>query len=105
MDGLGAKTHNSSDLVNKLKNKADEKELEKKIEELPKHLTEGHYLEIGNRPWGIYYVLEDSPLYKVKKLIVHPGKRLSLQSHTKRSEHWTVVSGIATVDIRDPEFK
>lgn len=62
-------------------------------------------MEIGNRPWGIYYVLEDSPLYKVKKLIVNPGKRLSLQSHTKRSEHWTVVSGIATVDIRDPDFK
>lgn len=105
VDGLGAKTHNSSDLVNKLKNKADEKELEKKIEELPKNLTEWHYLEIGNRPWGIYYVLEDSPLYKVKKLIVNPGKRLSLQSHTKRSEHWTVVSGVATVDIRDPDFK
>ena len=105
VDGLGAKTHNSSDLVNKLKNKADEKELEKKLEELPKNLTEWHYLEIGNRPWGIYYVLEDSPLYKVKKLIVNPGKRLSLQSHTKRSEHWTVVSGIATVDIRDPDFK
>jgi len=40
VDGLGAKTHNSSDLVNKLKNKADEKELEKKLEELPKNLTE-----------------------------------------------------------------
>ena len=105
VDGLGAKTHNSSDLVNKLKNKADEKELEAKIAELPKELTEGHYLEIGNRPWGIYYVLEDSPLYKVKKLIVNPGKRLSLQSHTKRSEHWTVVSGVATVDIRDPDFR
>ena len=105
VDGLGAKTHISADLVNKLKNKADEKELEKKLEELPKNLTEGHYLEIGNRPWGIYYVLEDSALYKVKKLIVNPGKRLSLQSHTKRSEHWTVVSGTATVDIRDPDFK
>ncbi len=104
VDGLGAKTHNSSDLVNKLKNKADEKELEAKIADLPKELTEGHYLEIGNRPWGVYYVLEDSPLYKVKKLIVNPGKRLSLQSHTKRSEHWTVVSGVATIDIRHPDF-
>jgi len=105
VDGLGAKTHNSSDIVNKLKNKADVTELEKKIADLPKELTDGHYLEIGNRPWGVYYVLEDSPLYKVKKLIVHPGKRLSLQSHTRRSEHWTVVSGVATVDIRDPDFK
>ena len=35
---------------------------------------------------------------------MNPGQRLSLQSHEKRSEHWTVVAGIATVDIRDPEF-
>ncbi len=100
VDGLGAKTHNSSDLVNKLKNKADEKELEQKIADLPTSLTEGHYLEVGNRPWGVYYVLEDSPLFKVKKIIVHPHMRLSLQSHKHRSEHWTVVSGEATIDIR-----
>jgi mannose-6-phosphate isomerase-like protein (cupin superfamily) len=104
VDGLGAKTHNSSDFLKKVQSKEDEKELDKKISELPKELTDGHYLEVGNRPWGVYYVLEDSPLYKVKKIIVHPGQRLSLQSHTHRSEHWTVVSGIATIDIRDPEF-
>lgn len=104
VDGLGAKTHNSSDFLKKVKDTTDEKELEAKIAELPKNLTEGRYLEVGNRPWGVYYVLEDSPLYKVKKIIVHPGKRLSLQSHEKRSEHWTVVSGVATVDIRDPDF-
>ncbi len=39
----------------------------------------------------------------MKKIIVQPGFRLSLQSHEHRSEHWTVVSGIATVDIRTPE--
>ena len=50
-------------------------------------MTEGNYLEVGNRPWGVYYVMEDSPLYKVKKIIVNPGKRLSLQSHELRSEH------------------
>lgn len=92
-------------MIKKVQNKDDEKELDKKIAELPKEVTEGRYLEVGNRPWGVYYVLEDCPLYKVKKLIVHPGKRLSLQSHTRRSEHWTVVSGIATVDIRNPEFR
>jgi cytidyltransferase-like protein len=105
VDGLGAKTHNSSDFVKKTKDKEDEKDLEKKIAEFPKEITEWRYLEVGNRPWGVYYVLEDLPLYKVKKLIVHPWKRLSLQSHTKRSEHWTIVSGTATVDIRDPDFK
>jgi mannose-6-phosphate isomerase-like protein (cupin superfamily) len=104
VDGLGAKTYNSSDFLKKVQSREDEKELDKKISELPKELTDGHYLEVGNRPWGVYYVLEDSPLYKVKKIIVNPGQRLSLQSHTHRSEHWTVVSGIATIDIRDPEF-
>lgn len=103
-DWLGAKTHNSSDLIKKVLSKHDEESLERKLWELPKELTEWHYLEVGNRPWGIYYVLEDNPLYKVKKIIVEPWKRLSLQSHLRRSEHWTIVSGIATVDIRAPEF-
>lgn len=102
VDWLWAKTHNSSDLVNKLKNKSDEKN-SWKIEELPKNLTEGHYLEIGNRPWEFIMFLR-IVLYKVKTHS-EPWKRLSLQSHTKRSEHWTVVSGVATVDIRDPDFK
>ncbi len=103
-DGLGAKTHNSSDFVKKVQDKADEKALDTKLAELPKEMTSSRYLEIGNRPWGVYYVLEDSPLYKVKKIIIEPGQRLSLQSHERRSEHWTVVSGVATVDIRDPKF-
>lgn len=79
-------------MIKNVKDKADEKELDKKIADLPKNLTDGRYLEVGNRPWGVYYVLEDLPLYKVKKLIVNPGFRLSLQSHEHRSEHWTVVS-------------
>ena len=105
VDGLWAKTHSSSDIIKNVQNTEDEKDLDKKIASLPKEMTEGNYLEVGNRPWGVYYVMEDSPLYKVKKIIVNPGKRLSLQSHEMRSEHWTVVSGIATVDIRDPEFQ
>lgn len=104
VDGLGAKTHNSSDMIKKVQDKKDEDNLNQKIAQLPKNMTDGQYLEVGNRPWGIYYVLEDLPLYKVKKLIVEPGKRLSLQSHEKRSEHWTIVSGIATADIRHPDF-
>lgn len=105
IDGLGAKTHNSSDMIKKVQNKEDEKDLDKKIAELPKKITEWEYIEVGNRPWGVYYVLEDAPLFKVKKLIVHPWKRLSLQSHGRRSEHWTVVAGIGTVDIRHPDFQ
>ena len=47
----------------------------------------------GHRPWGFYRVLEDAPGHKVKRIQVHPGKRLSLQRHRRRSEHWTVVEG------------
>src|SRR5437868_11844046 len=62
--------------------------------------TATQYLEIGERPWGKYYVLEDQPNYKVKRIEVTPGHRLSLQSHKHRSEHWVVVSGTATVEVR-----
>ena len=102
VDGLGAKTHNSSDFL-KLKNKADEAVLKETLETLPEDHKQDRYLEIGYRPWGVYYVLEDEALFKVKKIIVQPWFRLSLQSHEHRSEHWTVVSGVATVDIRPPE--
>jgi mannose-1-phosphate guanylyltransferase/mannose-6-phosphate isomerase len=51
-----------------------------------------------NRPWGNYTVLEEDPEgFKLKRIEVAPGARLSLQSHAHRSEHWVVVSGTATV--------
>lgn len=50
-----------------------------------------------HRPWGYYQVLSDSPDHKVKRIVVYPGKRLSLQRHRHRSEHWTIVSGTALV--------
>jgi mannose-6-phosphate isomerase-like protein (cupin superfamily) len=53
------------------------------------------------RPWGSFKVLYDGEDCKVKILEVEPGKRLSYQSHEKRSERWTVVEGIATVIIDD----
>ena len=49
------------------------------------------------RPWGIYTVLEAGDRYKIKKIRVEPGRRLSLQSHKKRSEHWVVIRGRARV--------
>jgi mannose-6-phosphate isomerase-like protein (cupin superfamily) len=64
-------------------------------------MQEQEYIEVGYRPWGVYYVLEDQAKFKVKKIIVKPGQRLSLQSHKHRSEHWVVVTGTATVQIRD----
>jgi mannose-6-phosphate isomerase len=49
------------------------------------------------RPWGEYTVLEDAPTFKVKRIEVRPGKRLSLQKHQRRSEHWFVVQGSGQV--------
>ena len=57
--------------------------------------------EIGERPWGKYEVLAESDSYKVKRITVLPGGRLSLQSHQHRAEHWVVVSGTATVTVDD----
>ena len=52
-----------------------------------------------HRPWGSYTILEDSAGYKIKKIIVKPGKSLSLQKHFHRNEHWIVVSGSASVQV------
>ncbi len=59
-----------------------------------------------HRPWGYYVVLSDLDDHKVKRIIVYPGKRLSLQSHKRRSEHWMVVSGkgVVTLDSREIEL-
>jgi glycosyltransferase involved in cell wall biosynthesis len=56
-----------------------------------------------HRPWGYYEVFADDPEYKVKCIIVHPGKRFSLQRHRRRSEHWHVIygEGVATLDDRE----
>jgi mannose-1-phosphate guanylyltransferase len=69
------------------------KVLKQRDSELPNiHLT-------AHRPWGTYTVLEDTPGYKIKRIEVKPGKRLSLQNHLHRNEHWIVVSGTATVTV------
>jgi mannose-1-phosphate guanylyltransferase/mannose-6-phosphate isomerase len=64
--------------------------------------TEHIYHTKVNRPWGNYTVLEEDPEgFKLKRIEVAPGARLSLQSHSHRSEHWVVVSGTATVTNGD----
>jgi mannose-6-phosphate isomerase-like protein (cupin superfamily) len=54
-----------------------------------------------DRPWGSFFVLEDTAGTKVKRLLVNPGERLSYQSHKFRAEHWVVVRGTATVTLDD----
>lgn len=56
------------------------------------------------RPWGSYTVLEESRFYKIKRIMVHPGARLSLQMHHHRAEHWVVVTGSALVQVGDKEL-
>ena len=55
--------------------------------------------EISERPWGTFEVLTEAKGYKVKRIKVVPGGRLSLQSHQHREEHWVVVAGTATVTV------
>jgi len=58
-----------------------------------------------HRPWGFYEVLSDTPDHKVKRITVYPGRRLSLQRHFRRSEHWHVVRGEAIVTRDDEELR
>jgi mannose-6-phosphate isomerase len=60
---------------------------------------------VDRRPWGYYVVLADEPDHKVKRIVVYPGKRLSLQRHRKRSEHWFVLTGEAQVTRDEEELR
>ena len=53
------------------------------------------------RPWGSFTILEDEDNFKTKRLDVLPEKRLSLQSHQRRSEHWIIVTGQAKITVGD----
>ncbi|CAN5374460.1 hypothetical protein BH10ACI2_BH10ACI2_00930 [soil metagenome] len=56
------------------------------------------------RPWGSFTVLAEGENYKVKRIEVLPGKRLSYQRHGRRAEHWYVVDGIAKVTLNGLEI-
>ena len=66
-------------------------------EELDQHLS-------VHRPWGRYEIIDANPGYQVKRLTVLSGKRISLQLHHKRSEHWVVTKGKATITKGDEVF-
>ena len=55
------------------------------------------------RPWGTFTVLDEGENFKVKRIEVLPGKRLSYQKHAQRAEHWMVVAGEARVTLDDRE--
>jgi mannose-6-phosphate isomerase len=56
-----------------------------------------------NRPWGSWHILDEADGYKVKRIVVSPGSRLSLQRHEFRAEHWFVVEGTATCTVGDDD--
>jgi mannose-6-phosphate isomerase len=56
------------------------------------------------RPWGTFTVLDEGDNFKVKRIEVLPGKRLSYQKHAQRAEHWFVVQGTAKVTLDDREI-
>ena len=53
------------------------------------------------KPWGYYINIYENDNQKLKKIVVYPGKRLSLQSHKFRSEHWIITKGNANVQLND----
>jgi mannose-1-phosphate guanylyltransferase/mannose-6-phosphate isomerase len=65
-------------------------------------LTEIH--QIVYRPWGSYTVLEERANFKIKRIVVNPGAKLSMQMHKYRSEHWVVVSGTASITNNEIEY-
>jgi len=60
--------------------------------------------KFDQRPWGSFTVLDEGINYKVKRIEVLPGKRLSYQRHSRRAEHWYVVSGTAKVTLNGVEI-
>ncbi len=61
-------------------------------------------LEFDNRPWGRWEEYLNEPGYRVKRLVVLPNKRLSLQRHRYRAEHWVVVHGTGVLTVDDAQI-
>jgi len=84
--------------------------LENGMDVLPMYLSAYELIRRENaredqRPWGFYRVLLDQSDHKVKQITVWPEKRLSLQSHQRRAEHWIMVSGQARVTVNDRMYE
>ncbi len=80
-------------------------DVKKVVDELKKRKAEEHLIHrTVHRPWGDYTVLEEGDRYKIKRIVVNPGAKLSHQLHRHRSEHWVVVSGTAHVTNGDSAY-
>ena len=80
-------------------------DVKKVVDELKKRKAEEHLIHrTVHRPWGNYTILEEGDRYKIKRIEIKPGAKLSHQMHHHRSEHWVVVSGTARVTNGDNEY-
>jgi mannose-1-phosphate guanylyltransferase len=89
-------------LISKKGSSQKVKQIVAEIKKQAPELAEIHRL--AYRPWGHYDVLVSTEKYKVKRIVVHPQCRISLQKHYHRNEHWVVVSGTATVTVDSEEY-
>ena len=82
--------------------KGSSQKVKKVVDKLKSNNSQLHNIhQTAYRPWGTYTILEESTGYKIKRIEVKPGCRLSLQKHFHRNEHWIVVSGTATVTVEN----
>ena len=80
-------------------------DVKKIVSQLKKAGREEHILHrTVYRPWGSFTILEEQPEFKIKRITVNPGVKLSLQMHHHRSEHWVVVKGTAQVTCGEKEY-
>jgi mannose-1-phosphate guanylyltransferase/mannose-6-phosphate isomerase len=85
--------------------KGESQKVKNLVEELKKRNAKEPFEHLtSHRPWGTFTVLEEGDRYKIKRIVVDPKQRLSLQMHYHRSEHWVVVKGTAKVTIGDQEL-
>jgi mannose-1-phosphate guanylyltransferase/mannose-6-phosphate isomerase len=86
-------------LVSRQKDANGLKRLVAKLKSVAPEVTEDH-LKV-HRPWGSYQSIDNGDRHQVKRIVVKPGNRLSLQKHHHRSEHWIVVRGTARVTVNE----
>jgi mannose-1-phosphate guanylyltransferase/mannose-6-phosphate isomerase len=99
VENLVVVTTDDAVLVAKRQGGNDSRELVKKLKTVAPAVTEEH--SRVHRPWGSYQSIDQGERFQVKRIVVKPGGRLSLQRHHHRAEHWVVVRGTARVTIEE----
>jgi mannose-1-phosphate guanylyltransferase/mannose-6-phosphate isomerase len=97
LDDLAVIATGDAVMVARRDDAAGVKALVERLKASHERLTQDHLQSF--RPWGNYRSLDMGPRHQVKRIVVKPGGRLSLQQHHHRSEHWIVVTGTATVTV------